>query len=327
MGAASEWGGGAAVALLLMVVVADTLVGALPGLRVVLDAPLNAVRALTRWFDGRLNRARRGREARRMRGLLVVLIVALLAWTIGVGLNVVAGNLPYGWMIESAALLTVLRHRDCIRRMQGGWRLLAAEDIDGARGIVDPLVRFDVGRLDKFGVARAAVSGGAARFADRLLATMFWYLLFGLPGVAVCRSINAAADVIGTGSPHHQSFGFVAARVDHILNLAPSLMAGPLISLAAVFVPRTNTLAGFSGWVGDIGERSARPDFRGEGATAGALGLALGGPRPFGDETIAGAWIGDGRARATVSDVQRAVFLISVASLLVAVALALAVVA
>ena len=44
-------------------------------------------------------------------------------------------------------------------------------------------------------------------------------------------------------------------------------------------------------------ERGVRSDFRGEGAMAGALGVFLGGPRPFGNETIAGAWVGDGRAR------------------------------
>ncbi|MDA0653568.1 MAG: cobalamin biosynthesis protein, partial [Proteobacteria bacterium] len=85
--------------------------------------------------------------------------------------------------------------------------------------------------------------------------------------------------------------------------------------------------AAFRGWVSDLGARGGRSDFRGEGAMAGALGVALGGPRPYGNDTIAGAWIGEGRARATVSDIQRAIFLISIACLLVATALALAVLA
>jgi len=58
---------------------------------------------------------------------------------------------------------------------------------------------------------------------------------------------------------------------------------------------------------------------------AGALGGFLWAARPFGNETIAGAWVGDGRARAMVSDIQRVIFLISIACLLVAVALSLAV--
>ena len=327
MAVASDWGGDAPLFLLLMVVVADALVGTLPGLRVVCDAPLNAIRGLTGWFDSKLNRVQRGGDARRMRGLFVVLAVSVPAWIVGSALSGVAREVPNGWVIEAVALIALLRQRDCIGRMQRGWRQLSAGNFDDARGAVDPLVRYDARALDNFGVARAAIEGGTARFSDRFLATIFWYLLLGLPGVFLCRSINAVADVIGKNSPRHASFGFVAARVDDILNLVPSIIAGPAISIAAIFVPRTSSLAAFRGWVSDLGARGGRSDFRGEGAMAGALGVALGGPRPYGNDTIAGAWIGEGRARATVSDIQRAIFLISIACLLVATALALAVLA
>ena len=39
---------------------------------------------------------------------------------------------------------------------------------------------------------------------------------------------------------------------------------------------------------------------------AGALGLALAGPRRYGDVVIEDAWMGDGRREATVEDVSRA---------------------
>ena len=327
MDVASDWRGVASLLLLLMVVVTDALAGTLPGLRVVCDAPLNAIRGLTRWFDGKLNRVQRGGEARRLRGLFVVLVISLLAGLIGIMLSSLARTVPYGWMIEAAALFVLLRQRDSIDRMRNGRRQLAAKKFDGARTAVDPLVRYDARALDNFGVARAAIEGGMTRFADRFLATVFWYLLLGLPGIFVCRSINAVADVIGDKSSRHNSFGFVAARLDDILNLAPAIIAGPVIGIAAIFVPLTSASAALKGWISDLSQRGARSDFRGEGAIAGALGVALGGPRPFGDETIAGAWVGDGRARATVSDIQRAIYLISIGGLLVAIALALAVIA
>jgi adenosylcobinamide-phosphate synthase len=323
----SDWGSVASLVLLLIVVVADALVGTLPGLRIICDAPLNAVRGLAGWFDGKLNRQQRGGEARRLRGLMVVLVVSLLAWAIGTILDGFAREVRHGWVIDAVALFVLLRHRDCIDRMRNGWRQLTARNVDDARTAVDSLVRYDAGALDEYGVARAAIEGGMARFTDRFLATVFWYLLLGLPGLFVCRSLNATADVIGKNSPRHASFGFVAARLDDILNLAPALIAGPIICAAAIFVPRTSTLAALRVWASDLGNRGVRSDFRAEGAMAGALGVALGGPRPFGDKTLAGAWIGEGRARATVSDIQRAIFVISIACLLVATALALAVIA
>ena len=38
---------------------------------------------------------------------------------------------------------------------------------------------------------------------------------------------------------------------------------------------------------------------------AGALGLALAGPRRYADGLVADPWLGDGRARAGVADIRR----------------------
>ena len=43
-----------------------------------------------------------------------------------------------------------------------------------------------------------------------------------------------------------------------------------------------------------------------EAAIAGALGLRLAGPRPYGGELVDDAWIGDGRAAATPADIRQA---------------------
>jgi len=177
--------GAVASFVLLMVVVTDALVGNLPGLRIACDVPLNAVKELTRWFDGRLNRVRRGGEVWRMRGLFVVLFVSILARVIGITLSDVARDVPHGWMIEAVALLVLLRYRDCLSRMRSGWRQLAANKIEDTQTVVDALVRYDAQKVDNFGVARAAIEGGMARFTDRFMATVFWYLLLVMP-VILC---------------------------------------------------------------------------------------------------------------------------------------------
>jgi adenosylcobinamide-phosphate synthase len=42
-----------------------------------------------------------------------------------------------------------------------------------------------------------------------------------------------------------------------------------------------------------------------ESAMAGALGLALAGPRRYAEGLVADPWLGDGRARAGVADIRR----------------------
>ena len=188
--------------------------------------------------------------------------------------------------------------------------------------MVAPLVRYDTAGLDEFAVSRAAIEGGAARFAERLMGTVFWYLLLGLPGLLIYRANGAIADVIGRPSSRHVAFGFVPARLDDVLSLIPALVAGPVLILSALFVPKSSPTAALQVWIQDLADRFLKSGYRGEGAMAGALGVALGGPRLFDGASLPGKWIGAGRARATDSDVDRALFLMAIAGLLFGLALA-----
>src|SRR5690606_38857352 len=107
--------------------------------------------------------------------------------------------------------------------------------------------------------------GSMARFAEGCIGTVFWYLMLGLPALCVYRAIGAAADVIGLPSPRHAAFGFVARRLDDVLSLVPAIVAGAVMSAAALFVPRSSPAAGFGGWMRDLAARGLRADFRAEG--------------------------------------------------------------
>jgi adenosylcobinamide-phosphate synthase len=53
-----------------------------------------------------------------------------------------------------------------------------------------------------------------------------------------------------------------------------------------------------------------------EAAMAGALGLALAGPRVYGERHVEDAWMGDGRRDAGAQDIRRALRLYAVAGIL-----------
>ncbi len=59
-----------------------------------------------------------------------------------------------------------------------------------------------------------------------------------------------------------------------------------------------------------------------EAAAAGALGLALGGPRRYGEEVAPEPWLGGGRADASAEDIERMLRLYAAACLLNAAAIA-----
>ncbi|MEE8334482.1 MAG: cobalamin biosynthesis protein [Alphaproteobacteria bacterium] len=317
-------GATAPLVLLLIALITDALISGLPGLRQVFAAPMVGFRAIASWFDAKLNRARRGAVALRIRGALVALVIAAIGWGLGTLVADAAGALPAGWVLTALTLVCLLAQRVPIDIARGTARALLGGNLATARADVGALVRYDSEALDAHGVARAAIEGLGARFAGGLVGTVFWFLLAGLPGLVAYRAIAAAADVLGRPTPLHGAFGSVCARLDDALTLIPAMLAGLILALAALFSPGANPAAALTLWARDLGERGVHSGFRSEGALAGALGLALGGPRNWDGEVRAGGWIGDGRARIEAADVRRAVWLVMVAAVIVFLAVAAA---
>lgn len=312
--------------VVLVALIADGVLSGLPGLRWLLDLPQAMIRNLACWFDEKLNRVQRGRGALRLRGAIVAIVVVAIAGGAGQGLETLARQVPLGGFVYVGALLFMIDLRRPVDAMRRTLAALRGGDDVRAAIRVAPLVRFDIPDDDRYAIARAAIEGGAARIVEGLFVTVFWFLLLGLPGVCVCRGLGAAADAIGRTSPRHSDFGFAVARLNDVLSLPGALIAGPVMSIAALFCPGTRPARAIVGWLRDLAARGITAGYRAEGAVAGALGLTLGGPRLFDGEVIGGSWIDDGRARVGLADVKRAVFLLVIAALLVGLAVALALV-
>ena len=98
--------------------------------------------------------------------------------------------------------------------------------------------------------------------------------------------------------------GSILARVDDAANWIPGRIAGLLITVAAL----NRAPAALRTMVRDANRhRSVNAGWQ-EAPMAGALGLALAGPRRYGDVVIEDAWMGDGRREATADDIRRALW-------------------
>jgi adenosylcobinamide-phosphate synthase len=156
-------------------------------------------------------------------------------------------------------------------------------------------------------VARAAIESLAENFSDGVVAPVFWMLLGGLPGAAIYKAINTADSMIGHRTERHQDFGWAAARLDDLVNLPASRLSVLLIAGAARFTSADAAGEAIGTAMRDAGKHASPNAGYPEAAMAGALGLALGGPRfyagvPAGHD----AWIGEGRYGATAADIRAA---------------------
>jgi adenosylcobinamide-phosphate synthase len=172
---------------------------------------------------------------------------------------------------------------------------------------------------DSFAVARGAVEHLAGRFSAGLVGCVFWYVLFGLPGLVVYRFVNVMASRLDETKVRGGNFGLVATRLHEAMAWLPARFAGALLALAAVFVPGAHAGRAFATMLAQAPRHPVRSLAWPVAAMAGALGLSLAGPDPIEDRGGALVpWIGPERARARVNaiDIRRAVFLYAVAVLL-----------
>jgi adenosylcobinamide-phosphate synthase len=302
--------------LLLIAIAIEAYVGEIRFLFKVVPHPVRIIDTLARTLDRKLNREHRSDMDRAIRGALVVLVVAAGAAAAGWGIAWLSQNIPFLWAVELVLLMALIAHRAPYDRVRVVVKALADEGLEPARAAVSGLVRRDPGGLDEYGVARAAIEAAATDFAKGAVAPVFWYVLFGFPGLLVYTAVRTMDTLIGQRTPGYRAFGFAAARLDDALTLIPARLAGLLVVAAAVFVPKAHPGRALAVMVRDAGKHPSLNAGWPQGAMAGALDLALAGPRRYARQTVNQPWIGTGSARVTTLDMSRALYLYAVACLI-----------
>jgi adenosylcobinamide-phosphate synthase len=122
--------------------------------------------------------------------------------------------------------------------------------------------------------------------------------------------------MIGHKSERYLAFGWASARLDDLVNLPASRLSAIWIVAAARLTPGASWReAALSALTDAPRHRSPNAGWP-EAAMAGALGLALAGPRSYGGKRIDDAWMGSGRRDASAADIHRALRLYRIAYVL-----------
>ena len=302
--------------ILLLALFIEAIVGDLRILFRVIPHPVAAFGRLVGALDRRLNREIRSERNRILRGAVVVIVLILLVASLGWAVHLFVRKVPFGEALELLVLVILIAQRGLFDHVKRVGAALREDGIDAGRAAVGHIVGRDVKGLDEHGVCRAAIESCAENFNDGVLAPVFWYVLLGLPGLMMYKAVNTMDSMIGFTTDRHRAFGMAAARLDDALNFFPARISGVVIALAALFVPTANTARAFKVMLSDAGKHRSLNAGWPEGAMAGALDLALGGPRSYEGEMVSDPWIGGGRARANHRDIRRALYMFTVACLI-----------
>jgi adenosylcobinamide-phosphate synthase len=302
--------------LLFMAIAVDAALGEMGPLFRLLPHPVVVIGRLIGVLDRRLNRPERSEADRRRRGILVAFGLSLGALALGALISFLARALPHAWLFEVFVAATLLAQRSLFEHVHDVAVALRNSGLEAGRYAVSRIVGRDPQSLDAHGVARAAIESLAENFGDGVVAPVFWYALLGLPGLLLYKTINTADSMIGHRNDKYRAFGMASARLDDVLNLVPARLAGLLLALAAPFVPKGKPVSALLTMVRDARHHRSPNSGWPEAAAAGALDLALGGPRKYPGLVVDEKWIGAGRARAELADIHRALHLYTVACLM-----------
>src|SRR5690349_9416509 len=189
-----------------------------------------------------------------------------------------AATAATAWAVTGAASLAAEADRIAAALERGN---LAA-----ARKALPALCGRDPAGLGATELARAVIESVAENTSDAAVAPLVWGALSGPAGLAGYRAVNTLDSMVGYRSARYARFGWASARLDDVVNWAPSRLTG---LLAVAFAPAAGGRPG-AAWraLRRDGSRHPSPNAgRCEAAFAGALGVRLGGRNTYGGVTEA----------------------------------------
>lgn len=260
-------------------------------------------------LDRRFNRETDPPARRRLAGVASLLVLLAICGAAGWAVQALLVALPFGVLLAGIAGSSLIAQRSLhehVERVAQGLDVGLAE----GRAAVSMIVGRDPEALDEAGVARAAIESLAENFSDGIVAPAVWMALLGLPGLCLYKATNTADSMIGHRTARHQAFGWAAARFDDLVNLPASRLSGLLLIGAAALLPGASPRGAIAAVRRDARHHKSPNAGWPEAALAGALGLALAGPRVYGGQMVVDGYMGTGGRRdCTAADIRRALAL------------------
>ncbi|ACS33046.1 adenosylcobinamide-phosphate synthase CbiB [Thermococcus gammatolerans] len=171
-------------------------------------------------------------------------LTALLVIAFALALSLLPLYLPFP--LNYALAVYLLKSSFAMRSLHEHIARTITEDINEKRKAVSMIVSRDVKNLDESHLNSASIESLAENLNDSVIAPLFYFLLFGLPGALFYRAVNTIDAMLGYRNERYEFFGKFSARLDDVLNFIPARLTVLLyIPLGGLKVLRHYHLAKF----------------------------------------------------------------------------------
>nr|WP_250812301.1 adenosylcobinamide-phosphate synthase CbiB [Neorhizobium tomejilense] len=279
--------------------------------------PVTWIGALISRLDRDLNRESDDFSTRKRKGVFALLALLGITVLLGLVIEYDLKMIPLGPILLVVIAASLPAQKSLETHVEAVATALRYGGLEAGRKAVSKIVGRDPEKLDEAGVCRAAIESLAENFSDGVVAPAFWMGIGGLAGGVGYKAANTADSMIGHKLPRYEAFGWAAARFDDLINLPASRLSALLFVVAAGFIDRASPGNAIRAIRRDARHHRSPNAGWPEAAMAGALGIALAGPRSYGGQMIEARFMGEGgRSELTYDDIRRALKLARVADAL-----------
>ncbi len=248
---------------------------------------------------------------------LVLLVFAVTTLIIAIGMWIHPA-LGMGFMLYFA--YTCLATKSLGDAASGVRDALESASLPLAQKRLSQIVSRETDALSEKSVIRATVETVAENTSDGIIAPLFYLALGGPPLAMAYKAINTLDSMVGYQNKSYQHFGWASAKCDDWANFLPARLSGFLMCFAASFHFRRG-LQAFKIMSRD-GQKHDSPNAGiSEAATAGALGIQLGGPNLYKGVLKEKPWLGEAEQKPEIRHIQDSIRLMRSAAMLMCFAL------
>ncbi len=238
--------------------------------------------------------------------LSLLLILSTLLFSIGVFKFLENFHWSLNWVWYVFLGWSFLALGDLLKHARQVAIAMEKENLSLSKINVGKLVGRDTNLMDLPACGRATVESVGENFNDGVIAPIFYFCLFGIPGILVYKVVNTLDSMVGYRNEKYQDFGWCSAKLDDLMNFMPARISWLFLSGAAFFYPQ---LSGSNALKVGWRDHFKLPSFNAgwcEATVAGALKIKLCGPIWRDGHLAQNVWLGrqGDREGATVKDIK-----------------------
>ena len=232
--------GPAPILVFLIAVVVDVVFAGLTRRLPIILRPAVLSRRLVGELARRLDREFRSSATRLIRGLILLLILGVPTALVALIIERAAGAVAFLWVVELVVVAALIPIRASFNDSRAAAQAIGEADLLAARLSAEPLVGEGAARMDRLDLSAALLRELAERINSGFVAAAFWFVLLGLPGLAVYWIVNITARQVTRKGEADMTFNFAATRFHDAVALIPAFFTGILIAISAAFVPQAH---------------------------------------------------------------------------------------